>query len=109
MSAPKVYADFHNLDGANRLRLTCAGTVADLARQGIQLREGLVLTLYMDDADDEGRSNELLAEGVVHFVEQERGWVAQVDWSAVRHASEEQRNGAAATSAETATDQQRHS
>ncbi len=98
MTGAKVYADFHNLDDHNRLRLTCAGTAADLARQGIQLREGLVLTLYMDDADDEGRPDELLAEGVVHFDKEEHGWVAEVDWSAVRHASdEERRNGAAPT------------
>jgi hypothetical protein len=32
-----VYADFQNLDDANRLRLTCAGTVQDLQRQEIQL------------------------------------------------------------------------
>jgi len=90
MSGTKVYADFHNLDDFNRLRLTCAGTTADLTREGIQLREGLVLTFYMDDADDQGRPDELLAEGVVEFNETERIWVAQVDWSAVRHASEDQ-------------------
>jgi hypothetical protein len=84
MPGAKVYADFNNLDDFNRLRLTCAGTAADLTRQGIQLREGLVLTFYMDDADDEGRSDELLAEGVVHYDEQEHSWVAQVDWSATR-------------------------
>ena len=33
MSAPKVYADFQNLDDVNRLRLTCAGTHRDLERQ----------------------------------------------------------------------------
>ena len=54
MSPPKVYADFHNLDDFNRLRLTCMGTRTDLTRQGIALREGLVLTFSMDDADDQG-------------------------------------------------------
>jgi hypothetical protein len=88
MDAPKVYADFHNLDDLNRLRLTCAGTLADLARQGIELREGLVLTLFMDDADDQGQSDELLAEGVVHYYPDEQIWVASVDWDTVRHASE---------------------
>jgi hypothetical protein len=87
--APRVYADFQNLDDFNRLRLTCAGTVADLARQGITLREGLVLTLYMDDADDEGQPDELRAEGVVHFAEDEKCWVATIDWGAVRHASDD--------------------
>jgi hypothetical protein len=85
-----VYADFQNLDDSNRLRLTCAGTTADLTRQGIQLREALVLTFYMDDADGEGRPDELLAEGVVRYDQGERAWVARVDWSAVRHASDEQ-------------------
>jgi hypothetical protein len=89
MATPKVYADFQNLDDFNRLRLTCAGTQADLVRQGIELREGLVLTFYMDDADDQGRPDELLADGIVHYHDGERIWVASVDWSALRHASEE--------------------
>lgn len=89
MAIPKVYADFQDLDDSNRLRLTCAGTKADLARLGIQLREGLVLTFAMDDLDDEGRPDELRAEGVVSFNEDERCWVAAIDWSALRHASQE--------------------
>ncbi len=85
----KVYADFHNLDDSNRLRLTCTGTQEDLARQRIELREGMVLTFYMDDADDHGEPDELRTEGVVHFDQGESTWVALVDWSAVRHASDE--------------------
>jgi len=89
MSEPKIYADFHNLDDSNRLRLTCAGTREDLERQGIELREGLVLTFYMDDADDRGDPDELRTEGIVHYDESESTWVASVDWSAIRHASDE--------------------
>jgi len=89
MSKLKVYADFHNLDYSNRLRLTCAGTIEELARQRIELREGLVLTLYSDDADDKGEYDELRMEGVVHYDESERCWVASIDWSANHHASEE--------------------
>ena len=88
MGGNKVYADFHNLDDCNRLHLTCAGTTADLTRQGIQLREGLVVTFYMDDAADGGQPDELLVEGVVHYDEAGGVWVAQVDWSAVRRRSE---------------------
>jgi hypothetical protein len=93
MSQRKIYADFHNLDDSNRLRLTCAGTREDLERQGIELREGLVLTFYMDDADDRGEPDELLAEGVVQYDERQSTWVASVDWAAVRHASDEEENG----------------
>lgn len=89
MTVPKIYADFHNLDDSNRVRLTCAGTLADLARRGIQLREGLRLILYMDDADDRGQPDELLVEGVVHYHSDEKLWVASVDWATVRHASDE--------------------
>jgi hypothetical protein len=91
MSKPKIYADFQNLDDFNRLRLTCAGTKEELARQSIELHEGLVLTFYMDDADDQGEPDELRAEGVVHYDERESTWVASVDWSAFRHASDEEK------------------
>ena len=89
MFTPKVYADFQNLDDDHRLMLTCAGTIEDLARQGIELKEGLVLTFYMDDADDEGHPDPLLAEGIIHYHHGGRSWVASIDWSALRHASEE--------------------
>ena len=79
MSRPRIYADFQNLDDANRLRLTCAGTHEDLQRQGIQLRQGMVLLFYTDDADDDGRPDELQAEGVVEYDPTEECWGASVD------------------------------
>jgi hypothetical protein len=89
MAKPKIYADFHNLDDSNRLRLTCAGTIADLARQHIELHEGLALTFYMDDADDQGDADAIRTDGVVHYDEGECSWVASVDWSAIRHDSDD--------------------
>ena len=87
MANPRVYADFQNLDDENRLRLTCAGTRRDLERQGIELREGMNLTLYTDDATDDGQPDELLAEGVVHYDSAENCWVAAIDWNAIRRKS----------------------
>src|SRR3954453_6737553 len=89
MAHPQVYADFQNLDHFNRLRLTCAGTLEDLARQKVLLHEGLVLTLSMDDADDDGRPDELRAEGTVEWNDEEKCWVAAIGWSMLRHASDE--------------------
>ncbi|HEX8200699.1 MAG TPA: hypothetical protein VF590_09445 [Isosphaeraceae bacterium] len=94
MTSPRVYADFQNLDDANRLRLTSAGTIRDLERQEIRLQEGLALTFYTDDADDPGRPDELRAEGVVHYDDEGRCWVAKIDWTALRHASDEAPRGA---------------
>jgi hypothetical protein len=88
MTTPRIYADFQNLED-NRLRLTCAGAQQDLARHGITLQEGMRLTFYTDDADDDGQPGELRAEGVVHYSERERCWVATVDWSRLWRASEE--------------------
>ena len=62
-----VYADFQNLDDENRLRLTCAGTRRDIEQQGIELREGMVFTLYTDDATDDGQPSAILARGIIHF------------------------------------------
>ena len=89
MIQPRVYADFHNADAHGRLRLNCVGTIEDLARQGITLRDGLPLTFYADDLDPQGQPDELRVNGVVSFSEEEHCWVAVIDWSAIHHASEE--------------------
>lgn len=88
MRKPKVYADFHNADSQGRLRLNCVGTVEDLSQQQVELRAGLVLTLYSDDLNEQGQPDELLVEGVVSFSEEEHCWVAVIDWDAIHHASD---------------------
>jgi hypothetical protein len=97
MPAPRIYADFQNLDDDNRLRLTSRGTLQDLQRHGLQPSEGLRLTFYTDDADDEGRPDELQIEGEVRFNEADRCWVAAVDWTQLRRASQERSEGTAET------------
>ncbi|HZY88130.1 MAG TPA: hypothetical protein VFE78_25065, partial [Gemmataceae bacterium] len=57
-------------------------------RQRVELREGLALTLYADDADDGGRPDKLLAEGLVQYNQAEKCWVAAIDWNAIRHESQ---------------------
>ena len=88
MAPPRVYADFQNLDEANRLRLTCAGTLQELTHHGLQWHDGLVLTFYSDDADEHGQPDELRVAGVVHYDPAGQYWVATIDWGAIRHASE---------------------
>jgi hypothetical protein len=100
MGTPRLNADFHNADSQGRLRLDCVGTREGLAKQQIELRDGLVLTLYADDLDDKGELDELEADGVVSFSESENCWVAAIDWNAIRHASDRydrERRGRAAS------------
>lgn len=94
MTYPRIYADFHNADEQGRLRLTCVGTIKDLATHGIQLHEGLVLTFYADDADDQGQRDDLLVEGVVSYSPEEQCWAASIDWKAIRHESDERKQDA---------------
>jgi len=92
-----IYADFNNLEDPKRLKLTCAGTFSDLKKYGIDLRDGLPLTFYMDDADDEGRSDKLLVDGTVQYNQADGSWVGVVDWDTMRHESDEQSNAAGGT------------
>ena len=75
MNTLRVFADFHNADAKGRVRLNCAGTVADLERQKIALRNGQSLIIY---------SEELEVEGVVHYSEEEKLWTAVIDWDAIQ-------------------------
>ncbi|MEH1870594.1 hypothetical protein [Nostoc sp.] len=75
MITPRVFADFHNADAEGHLRLNCIGTIEDLANQSIELRDGQLLTIYSEDLE---------VDGVVQFSEEEKLWVAAIDWDRIR-------------------------
>jgi hypothetical protein len=79
MNYPKVFADFQNADEQVRLRLNCIGTIKDLSRQGTQLIPGEKLLIY---------SEELEADAVIECSEQEKIWVAEIDWEQIREVTE---------------------
>ncbi|MBY0458263.1 MAG: hypothetical protein K2V38_13060 [Gemmataceae bacterium] len=75
MAKPLISADFMNADPAGRVRLNCIGTIRDLARLGVQLADGLRVTLH---------DEELEADGEVAYSTDEHIWVAKIDWDAIR-------------------------
>jgi hypothetical protein len=75
MSLSRVFVDFHNADEQGRLRLNCIGTIEDLARHQAELENGQKLTLYGEDLE---------VDGVVEFSEDEKVWVATIDWNQIR-------------------------
>jgi hypothetical protein len=79
MNYPKVFADFQNTDEQGRLRLNCIGTIEDLSRQGTQLIPGEKLLIY---------SEELEADAVIEYSDQEKIWVAAIDWEQIREVVE---------------------
>jgi len=88
---PRICVDFQNTDGQRRVLLTTPGTRTDLARHGIELIDGLRLLRYSDDADEHGRTDNLLAEGIARLNAEMHSWVAEINWSAIRNESEIQR------------------
>ena len=79
MNYPKIYVDFHNADEQGRLRLNCIGTIEDLNRKHIQLHNGQNLTFYSEDLE---------VDGLIQYSEDDRIWVATIDWNAVREVEE---------------------
>lgn len=73
-SSQTIFADFHNSDTHGRVRLNTTGTIADLSRLGILLKEGISIQL----SDDE-----LSVEGRVTYSTDEKLWVAEIDWNAI--------------------------
>ena len=59
-----VFADFNGLFG-DLLCLSLADTVTNQAGEVIPLKEGMVITAYDLDADDQGNPDNLFATGIV--------------------------------------------
>ncbi len=72
---PRVFADFNNSDRQGRVRLNTVGTIQDLSRLGIVLREGTGMILC---------NTELEAEGASAYSNEEGLWVAVIDWNKIR-------------------------
>jgi hypothetical protein len=64
------------------------GTTQDVMLNDIKLREGMRLSFYCEDSDDEGKSDDLLFEGTVHFDPEKSQWYTIIDESSYRHESD---------------------
>lgn len=89
LSLPRVYADFNAIEGPIKgssileMPLTGYGTLASLARQKLQLSEGMLM-LFFEPGDIE-------CEATVHFDTSRKDpanrvgeWVAQIDPASIR-------------------------
>ena len=77
MALKKIYADFNNADNKGRLRLTINGSEEDIGVQELKLFNGMKIIVYDDD--------ELTANAEVVFSEEEKIWVAIIDWEKIKH------------------------
>lgn len=72
---PKIFADFNNADRQGRVRLNTKGTFDDLEKLNVKLKPGLEIILNDND--------ELEAKGIVEHSNEEKIWVARIDWNKI--------------------------
>ena len=80
--------DFHGCVDENTYALNTRGSLEDLSQLAVGPTIGLRLTFWADDGDDNGNSDDLLIDGTLDRLDP-WGWVARVDPSTWRHASDE--------------------
>ena len=83
MSAPRVYADFNDLPGPTdsdqRMWLSYWGSLCDLARQRIRLRDGMPITVYDSSDGDEDMEVDGIARHNVSAADIRFNWYVEIE------------------------------
>ena len=82
-----INADVNNYDDEGRIVFT-SGTRKDLEKYGIVPTNGIKLTFYMYDEDNNGNEDNLIFDGIVQYDELNKRWVAVIDWDDFKHVSD---------------------
>jgi len=88
----RVWADFNGLFG-EILCLSHHDTAPDENGQKVHLQAGMIVTAFMEDLNEQGTRDDLIASGVVEPAPPElrrRGsrWILRIDENGVRHESD---------------------
>jgi hypothetical protein len=67
------------------------GTTQDVMINDVKLEEGMRMGFYCEDADDDGKEDDLIFEGTVGYDPERQQWYAVIDESSYRHASDRSR------------------
>ena len=93
MDRPRLYVDFNEMIEENLVLLSKEDEKIDSGGAVVKLTEGLRVYVYMDDIDENGKPDNLLAEGVAE--RNTRGgwsaaakWCCRIDDSGIRRASD---------------------
>ncbi len=62
----RLWADF-NAGSENGLFLNCKGTIDDLARQKIELKDGMELLLWNENLDENNNPDNLIVEAIAKY------------------------------------------
>lgn len=92
LQTPRLYADFNGYFG-EYLCLSHSDTCKTSDGEIVTLREGMIVTAYDDDIDENGEKDDLIATGVVEpspepLACQGSRWILRIDENGVRHESD---------------------
>jgi hypothetical protein len=92
LQIPRLRGDFNGLFG-DLLCLSHTDTCTDEAGATVELKEGMIVTAFDMDEDDDGKRNDLIATGVVQRSPDWLNchgsrWSLQIDENGVRHESD---------------------
>lgn len=79
MPQPIFYVDFNEMVDAETVLLSAVDTKVDASGVTVHLHEGMFVRVYMNDLDENGNVDNLVAEGVV-VRNTGAGWHAHVKW-----------------------------
>jgi hypothetical protein len=79
MTRPVFYVDFNEMVDADTVLLSADDSKKDASGAVVSLYEGMLVNIYMDDSDENGAIDNLVAQGIV--VRNIRSnWSAHVKW-----------------------------
>ncbi|MGF6604977.1 hypothetical protein P3T23_009733 [Paraburkholderia sp. GAS448] len=79
MPKPVFYVDFNEMVDEHTVLLSASDSKGDARGITVQLHEGMPVRVYMDDLDENGNVDNLVADGIVEKNTQP-GWAAHVKW-----------------------------
>ena len=96
MDRPRIYVDFNDMVNENVVLLSKEDTILDSAGNNIVLKEGLYVSIYSDDIDENNVMDNLVAEGTVIQVDltnyypswQHVKWCCRISENGIKHDSD---------------------
>jgi hypothetical protein len=83
----KLWVDF-NASSDFGFRLNCQGTINDLERQNITLKDGLGLLLWDEDFDVNDKPDNMFVDAIARYNDSKGIWEAECNWEDIKHESE---------------------
>lgn len=80
MDRPRLYVDFNELLEPDLVLLSRSDEKRDSSGALVTLHAGMQVAVYMDDLDEDGRPDPLLAEGIVERNRGDQEWCRHVKW-----------------------------